>query len=95
MGGCVRDALLSREVTDFDIATSATPDEVESLFEKTQDLGKAFGTIRVFSQDICFEVTSFRREGPYSDGRHPDFVEQGMFERRCLSTGFYHQCHAL
>lgn len=74
-GGCVRDAVLKREINDFDIATSAMPDQVESLFENTVNVGKAFGTIIVVEGDVQIEVTTFRRDGDYLDGRHPEAVE--------------------
>lgn len=70
-GGCVRDALLGREPKDIDIATNALPDEVERAFVKTLAVGKAFGTIVVVEDGHNFEVTTFRADGPYLDGRHP------------------------
>ncbi|MCE3010812.1 MAG: hypothetical protein LW875_09385 [Proteobacteria bacterium] len=74
-GGAVRDGLLGLDPKDIDIATSATPDEVENLFEKTVPLGKRFGTIQVHLHGKEFEVTTFRKDGGYQDGRHPDQVE--------------------
>jgi tRNA nucleotidyltransferase/poly(A) polymerase len=74
-GGCVRDGLLGILPQDFDIATNAKPKEVESLFKKTVDVGKAFGVIRVIEPSGDIEVATFRRDGNYSDGRHPDSVE--------------------
>lgn len=73
-GGCVRDQLLGRPVHEYDIATSAEPHEVEALFEKTVPIGKAFGVILVLLGDHPFEVTTFRSEGPYLDGRRPSSV---------------------
>lgn len=73
-GGCVRDHLLGRPGKDIDIATSARPDEIESLFEKTVPIGKAFGVIGVMLQDTFYEVATFREEGDYNDGRRPDSV---------------------
>ena len=70
-GGCVRDFLLHADPQDFDIATSATPDEVEKLFKKTIPVGKQFGVILVIDQGEPIEVTTFRKEGGYQDGRHP------------------------
>lgn len=78
VGGCVRDSLLGKEVEDFDISTSATPDIVVSLFPNTVDTGSKWGTITVILQGIPFEVTTFRGEGTYSDGRHPDQVSFGV-----------------
>lgn len=73
-GGCVRDFLLGVPPKDIDIATSARPEQVEALFEKTVNVGKAFGVIAVVRADAVFEVTTFRRDGPYLDGRHPSRV---------------------
>jgi poly(A) polymerase len=74
-GGCVRDFLLGSTPNDIDIATSALPDEVESLFPKTLAIGKAFGVILVVDEDQEFEVATFRSDGSYSDGRRPDSVK--------------------
>ena len=80
-GGCVRDMLLGVEPKDFDIATSATPDQVEALFEKTVAVGKSFGVIRVIHDGEEFEVATFRSDGQYTDGRRPDEVKfSGMLE---------------
>ncbi len=78
-GGCVRDLLLGREPKDFDVATSAPPDQVLALFEKTFAVGAHFGVVLVCShgpegQEIVTEVATFRSDGAYSDGRHPDAV---------------------
>jgi len=74
-GGCVRDALLHRTYPDVDIATSATPDEVQSLFPKASDpQGKAFGVIRLRLDDHVFEIATFRVDGPYLDGRRPSSI---------------------
>jgi poly(A) polymerase len=74
-GGCVRDALLGRPLKDIDIATSATPDEVERLFPgETVAVGKAFGVIVVTRYRTPFEVATFRADGAYTDGRRPDSV---------------------
>lgn len=74
VGGAVRDKLLGRDVKDIDIATSAPPDRVEHLFEKTLPTGIAHGTVSVLFASYWFEVTTFRAEGPYDDARHPRFV---------------------
>lgn len=82
-GGCVRDILLGLTPKDFDIATSATPDEVVALFPKTFAVGAHFGVILVCqseldesgaTRDIPIEVATFRHDGSYSDGRRPDAV---------------------
>lgn len=74
VGGAVRDALLKRKVNDLDIATSATPGEVQSLFPRTVPTGLTHGTVTVISGQFSFEVTTFRGEGPYGDARRPDYV---------------------
>ena len=78
-GGCVRDLLLGVEPKDYDVATSATPDLVLQLFEKTFAVGAHFGVILVVSKDadgaeIMTEVATFRNDGAYGDGRHPEAV---------------------
>lgn len=74
-GGCVRDSLMGANPRDFDIATSAKPEDVEALFARTLAVGKAFGTIVVVEDGCDFEVTTFRSEAAYLDGRHPTAVE--------------------
>lgn len=74
-GGAVRDGLLGKSPKDLDFATSLTPDVVESAFEKALAIGKEFGTIQVCEGGQTFEVTTFRKEGAYNDGRHPSKVE--------------------
>lgn len=74
VGGAVRDVLLGREIGDIDIATDATPDKVESLFEKTVDVGKEHGTVIVLHDGVSYEVTTFRTESEYEDFRRPKEV---------------------
>jgi len=73
-GGCVRDQLLGREAQDYDIATSARPEEVMKLFPKTIPVGLKFGVVLVLLNDFQYEVATFRAEGKYLDGRHPENV---------------------
>lgn len=73
-GGCVRDILLGIEPKDFDIATSANPDEIEGLLEETKPVGKEFGVILVIEGGHAYEVATFRSDSGYSDGRRPDAV---------------------
>ncbi len=77
-GGCVRDQLLDRTPKDYDVATSATPGEIRRLFghRRTLAIGAAFGVITVRGPKAAgsVEVTTFRRDAQYSDGRHPDHV---------------------
>jgi poly(A) polymerase len=74
VGGCVRDQLLGREPKDWDIATSAHPHQIEALFPRTIGVGRAFGVILVLLDNREFEVATFRGEGDYTDGRHPDRI---------------------
>ncbi|MCX5770843.1 MAG: CCA tRNA nucleotidyltransferase [Candidatus Hydrogenedentes bacterium] len=74
-GGCVRDLILGVEPNDYDIATSATPGEVAQLFEKVISVGAAYGVQIVVQPEGFYEVTTFRKDGPYCDGRHPVTVE--------------------
>ena len=74
VGGCVRDALLGREPNDWDITTSALPMEVKSVFPRTIDTGLQHGTVTVMLGGTGYEVTTFRVDGVYEDGRHPKEV---------------------
>jgi poly(A) polymerase len=76
VGGCVRDLLLSHEPADFDVATSATPQQVMQIFPKTYAVGAQFGVVLVAAGHAGYatEVATFRSDGAYSDGRHPDEV---------------------
>ncbi len=73
-GGCVRDFLLELSPKDFDIATSATPDEVAKEFPKTLDIGKAFGITMIVTPEETVEVARFRADGEYANHRHPSSV---------------------
>ncbi|MBR6897984.1 MAG: CCA tRNA nucleotidyltransferase [Lachnospiraceae bacterium] len=74
VGGCVRDSVMGREPKDWDITTSASPEQVKKLFKRTVDTGIAHGTVTVLTDGDSFEVTTYRVDGKYSDGRHPDSV---------------------
>ncbi|MHC4932088.1 MAG: CCA tRNA nucleotidyltransferase [Planctomycetota bacterium] len=95
VGGCVRDRLRGVEPTDYDIATSARPEEVVDLFPRTVPVGAAFGVILVVEGERTYEVATFREDVGIADGRHPasvrfgdargdaqrrDFTINGMFE---------------
>lgn len=75
-GGFVRDYLLGQEPGDIDIATNASCDEVSALFPRCIQVGAAFGVVQVIIDGRGYEVASFRKEGGYSDGRHPDHIER-------------------
>jgi poly(A) polymerase len=79
VGGCVRDILLKREPVDYDVATDATPDEVQRIFPHSLAVGAQFGVIVVMGDPqtqpgMHVEVATFRSDADYSDGRHPDKV---------------------
>lgn len=74
VGGCVRDSLLGREPGDWDITTSAMPLQVKALFSRTVDTGLQHGTVTVLLGNDGYEVTTYRIDGAYTDGRHPDQV---------------------
>jgi len=71
VGGCVRDVLLGIAPKDYDIATSATPDEIVELFPNSDLVGAHFGVVLVKEFECAVEVATFRTEGAYADGRHP------------------------
>lgn len=75
VGGCVRDALLGLIPHDYDVATSALPQEIRNIFENTVDTGGKYGTITVITSKKPVEVTTYRRDGEYTDGRRPQSVE--------------------
>jgi len=104
-GGCVRDELMGLEPKDYDIATSATPAQILEVFPRARDVGEAFGVMLVRHGGRQFEVATFRKDGPYLDGRRPsevhfssrdedaarrDFTINGMF--RDPATGELFGC---
>lgn len=74
VGGCVRDMILEREPDDWDITTSAMPEETKELFERTFDTGIEHGTITILLNGVGYEVTTYRVDGKYEDNRHPSEV---------------------
>ena len=74
VGGCVRDAVLGREPADWDITTSAMPEQVKELFSRTIDTGIQHGTVTVMKDHVGYEVTTYRIDGEYEDARHPKEV---------------------
>ena len=74
VGGCVRDSLLGRNPNDWDITTSALPLQVKALFRRTIDTGLKHGTVTVLMDGEPFEITTYRVDGEYLDGRHPSEV---------------------
>src|SRR5437764_10664661 len=77
VGGCVRDFLLGRTPGDYDIATSALPEQIEKLFPHTIPVGRKFGVIVVVQAHHQFQVATFRAEADYQDGRRPGQVTFG------------------
>ena len=75
VGGCVRDAIIGKEPSDWDITTNATPMQVKKLFKHTIDTGIQHGTVTIMIHKVGYEVTTYRIDGKYADGRHPDKVE--------------------
>ena len=74
VGGCVRDALLGRVPQDWDITTNAKPLQVKDLFRRTIDTGLQHGTVTIMLDHVGYEVTTYRIDGEYEDGRHPKEV---------------------
>lgn len=74
VGGCVRDSILARQPEDWDITTSAKPEQIKALFPRIIDTGLQHGTVTVMLDKEGFEVTTYRLDGEYEDGRHPKAV---------------------
>ena len=87
-GGCVRDHLLGREPKDYDVATSATPDQVIRLFPGALTVGAHFGVVIVRRGDVQIEVATFRTDGSYKDGRHPESVTYSTAEEDAQRRDF-------
>lgn len=88
VGGCVRDLLIGSEPIDYDIATQATPEQIEAIFEKTWPIGKSFGVILIEEDGHKFEVATFREESNYQDGRRPETVSFSTPEQDALRRDF-------
>ena len=87
-GGCVRDMLLNIDANDYDVATSAHPDQVAKLFRKTLMVGAQFGVVVVVLNKQQIEVATFRNDGGYADGRRPDTVHFTNAEEDALRRDF-------
>jgi tRNA nucleotidyltransferase (CCA-adding enzyme) len=87
-GGCVRDFLLNKAPQDYDITTSARPEDVQRIFPRTIPVGAQFGVILVMSDGHSFEVASFRFDGPYLDGRRPSQVRYGTLQEDIFRRDF-------
>ena len=88
-GGAVRDLIMNKMPNDYDIATDAKPDDVKKLFRKTIDTGIKHGTVTVIENGEGYEITTFRKDGAYSDNRHPSGIEYVKDKRiDCLRRDF-------
>lgn len=84
VGGCIRDSLLGRTPNDWDITTSAKPEEVKGIFHRTVDTGIKHGTVTVLIGKKSFEITTYRVDGAYTDGRHPESVRYSKYLKEDL-----------
>ena len=84
VGGCIRDSLLGRTPNDWDITTSAKPEEVKEIFHRTVDTGIKHGTVTVLIGKKSFEITTYRVDGAYTDGRHPESVRYSKYLKEDL-----------
>lgn len=80
-GGAVRDRLLGIEAQDIDVATNASADQICNIFPNSGKVGKVFGVVLVKNAGMVIEVASFRQDGPYSDGRRPDWVKPASMQQ--------------
>jgi putative nucleotidyltransferase with HDIG domain len=87
-GGCVRDFLLNKTPQDYDIVTSAKPEDVQRIFPRTIPVGAQFGVVLVVLNGDSFEVASFRFDGPYLDGRRPSQVRYGTLQEDIMRRDF-------
>lgn len=87
VGGCVRDSILGRIPNDWDITTSATPQQVKKLFLRTVDTGIQHGTVTVLMGKEGYEVTTYRVDGEYEDARHPKEVTlRQIWKKTCVAV---------
>ena len=84
VGGCIRDSLLGRTPNDWDITTSAKPEEVKEIFHRTVDTGIKHGTVTVLIGKKSFEITTYRVDGAHTDGRHPESVRYSQYLKEDL-----------
>ena len=75
VGGSVRDSIMGKEPKEYDITTDATPEDVQKIFKHTVPTGIKHGTILVILDNMQVEITTFRNDGKYTDGRHPDYIK--------------------
>ncbi|MDZ4661891.1 MAG: CCA tRNA nucleotidyltransferase [Pseudomonadota bacterium] len=87
-GGSVRDSILGIEPKDFDVVSNATPEQISALFPNALPIGKKFGIIIVPFKDYQIEIATFRKDGPYLDGRHPESIELATAEEDAKRRDF-------
>jgi putative nucleotidyltransferase with HDIG domain len=87
-GGCVRDMVMGHKPVDYDIATSAIPDDVVKMFPRTVEVGAKFGVVLVIQNGHSYEVATFRSENSYTDGRRPDHVEFTTYQEDVVRRDF-------
>src|SRR3970040_1921542 len=87
VGGCVRDTVMGSPPKEYDITTSASPEEIMRIFSNTVPIGASFGVILILEGEYKFEVATFRQDESYSDGRHPDRVIYTSSERDDIKSG--------
>lgn len=87
-GGCVRDAMLGEVAKDLDVATDATPEDIEQAFDRVVPVGKAFGVCQVVLDGVAIEVATFREEDDYRDGRRPQVIRYSSLEKDALRRDF-------
>jgi len=87
-GGCVRDSIMGRSCHDIDLATSARPEKIISLFDKVIDVGKDFGSVKIVGDKGQIDVTTFRADGDYADGRRPKSVNWSSEKEDALRRDF-------
>ena len=75
VGGAIRDILIGRVPIEYDLASSATPNDIKKIFKNTSSIGEKFGTICIHQQKKIIEITTFRRESNYANSRHPETVQ--------------------
>ena len=88
VGGCVRDELLGRLPKDYDIATDAPPERIEALFPHSRLVGAQFGVMLVVEHSVEYQVSTFRADGVYRDGRHPESIRLGTMEEDAQRRDF-------
>ena len=87
VGGCVRDMVMAMEPADYDIATSARPEQITRIFPRTESIGAQFGVVLVIYRGHPFEVATFRSDEAYIDGRRPTGVVEAESGRHHESRG--------